>query len=136
MTIEIYINCDGNPDKPEVQISGSKKALKNFGVLLNTTEDSSRLELPTCNDEHYPVPLRSIVYSVREAKEDWAYVSINKEQLYLTGTKHTFNKIGDSLFNFFDEDAEVGDHFHLDYYEGNDVLAKTNCYLIFVCDRQ
>lgn len=50
-------------------------------------------------------------------------------------TKASLNKLADSLINFFDDDSNVGEHFQLDYYEGNEVLNETNCHLIFICDR-
>lgn len=80
--------------------------------------------------------LRSLAIQVRGDEDDRVLVSLDDTQLSFSGTKLALNKIGDSLLNFFDENSVQDDHFHLDYYEENQILRKTNCHLIFVCEGQ
>jgi hypothetical protein len=66
--------------------------------------------------------------------DDLLTVKMIERHLIFSGTLKAFNKIGQSLNNFFEGDVEEGSHFHLDYYEENTILAQTNCHLIFMCN--
>lgn len=60
-------------------------------------------------------------------------VFLDKDSLVLEGNKLAFIKLGQSLLNFFNKDSKNQEHFHLDYTEGDMLLAPTSCYLIFMC---
>ena len=135
MINDIYVLCDGDWEDPEVQIYGSSKALSDFGLLLNKTKDSFTIETNNLKNDFYPVCINKISVQPVQTGNDKLAVSIDKISLNISGTKEAFQKLSQSLINFFDNDTEIGEHFHLDYYEGNEILNKTNCNLIFTCDR-
>ncbi|MEO3678410.1 hypothetical protein ABGI61_05165 [Rheinheimera sp. FR7-31] len=135
MMAQIYVACDGNWSEPEVQISGSAKDLADFGVFLNSVTESTSLEVPVLDSEFYPVSVKRIVIEPAGSGDDRIIVTIDEDNFNLTGTKVALNKLGDSLINFFDKNSITGEHFQLDYYEGNKVLSETNCHFIFICDR-
>ncbi len=135
MMAHIHVACDGDWGEPEVQTSGSAKDLANFGAFLNSVAEPTTLEVPALDSEFYPVSVKTIIIEPVESGDDRIIVTIDEDNFNLTGTKVALNKLGDSLINFFDENSGVGEHFQLDYYEGNEVLNETNCHLIFICDR-
>lgn len=135
MMAQIYIMCDGDWAEPEVQVSGSAKALANLGKLLNSIVDPVDLKVPHLENEFYPVSVNVLNIYLDDSGNDRLTVTIDEARFTMRGTTLAFNKLGDSLLNFFDDGSSVGDHFQLDYYEGNEVLNETNCHLIFICDR-
>lgn len=135
MMAQIHVACDGDWGEPEVQTSGSAKALADFGVFLNSVTEPTTLEVPVLESEFYPVSVQTIIIEPVPSGGDRLTVTIDELNFNLTGTKVALNKLGDSLINFFDDDSGIGEHFQLDYYEGNEVLNETNCHLIFICDR-
>jgi hypothetical protein len=132
---QIYIACDDDWDEPEVQISGSVRELVSFGNILNKTESLIKLEVPTHENEFYPASIKVLVIETSQSGDDRLTVTIDKSSFSLVGTNVALNKLGDSLINFFDDTSTIGEHFQLDYYEGNEILNETQCHLIFMCDR-
>lgn len=58
---------------------------------------------------------------------------IKDNKFIIIGNSIALSILGDSLNNFFDKESKKYDHFHIDYYDGNDVLNPTNISLIFMC---
>lgn len=135
MLTEINVNCDGNWDKPEVQFSGSANTLANFGMLLNQVKETVNIATHALKNEFYPVVLQNLIIEPTSTGNDRLTIEIYNTSFKLSGTRLAFNKLADSLINFFDDESKFGDHFHLDYYEGNLVLNETNCHLVFMCDQ-
>lgn len=135
MKTQVYVVCDGDWDKPEIRISGAARSLANLGVLMNGVSGCVMLDIPILKNEFYPISLSVLVIDLIDSENDRLTVVADKNKLKLTGTNLAFNKLGDSLINFFDDAANVGDHFQLDYFEGNEVLNDTSCHLIFISDR-
>ncbi|WP_298940354.1 hypothetical protein [uncultured Psychromonas sp.] len=135
MIPQIYVACDGDWNEPEVQISGSVKALTDFGETLNETEEYVKYDIAVQNNEYYPANIKALVVESSESGGDRLTVTINESCFSLIGTTVALNKLGDSLLNFFDVETSIGEHFQLDYYESNEILNETKCHLIFMCDR-
>lgn len=135
MVVQLYVACDGDWEEPEVQTSGSSKALAEFGALLNDIAEPITLVVPALESELYPVSVKKITIEPDQSRGDRITVTIDENNFALTGTKVALSKLADSLINFFDDDSSIGEHFQLDYYEGNEVLNETTSHLIFVCDR-
>lgn len=135
MMPQIYVACDGDWNEPEVQISGSVKELADFGELLNKAESRIILDTSPQKNEYYPANIKALVVEPSQSGGDRLTVMIDERSFSLVGTTVALNKLGDSLINFFDVDTSIGEHFQLDYYEGNEVLNETKCHLIFMCDR-
>jgi len=134
MKAQIKIVCDGDWDNPEVQISGTSNALAAFGSLLNTVNEPIVLNTLSCSNEYYPVEIKNIIIIPMESGGDRLTVVVDEVSFKLSGTNKAFEKLGDSLVNFFDSETSIGEHFQLYYYDGNQILNKTNCNLIFICD--
>lgn len=132
--MNISIVCDGDWLQPEVQISGDLLNLLDFGKYLNKLDSSKILKTLECNCDYYPVHINELQLNFDELCNSRLTVDVSEHKLILTGTKIGYNKLGDSLFNFFDEESRPGDHFQLDYFEGNLNLNKTTCSLIFILE--
>lgn len=135
MTIQVYVACDGDWKEPEIRVSGSAKSLADLGKLLNGVTGPITLKIPTLESEFYPVSMPTLVIELDHLGNDRLTVTIDESKFKLTGTNVAFNKLGDSLVNFFDAGASIGEHFQLDYFKGNEVLNDTNAHFIFICDR-
>ncbi len=135
MIADININCDGNWMSPEIQLSGSAKALAHLGSLLNEIKTPMKIHTVVLKNKFYPVSIDNLFINPKKSGNDRLSIKFDEENLQLEGTLIAINKIGDSLINFFDDESKIGDHFHLDYYEGNQVLNETNCRLVFICDQ-
>jgi hypothetical protein len=70
----------------------------------------------------------------QQEKDNLLKFLLIKEKLICEGTKLAFSKLGESILNHFDETSATGDHLHLDYFEGNDLIAPTNCHVILAYD--
>ncbi|MFZ3194386.1 MAG: hypothetical protein WA154_14430 [Moraxellaceae bacterium] len=133
MAIEIYVNCDGDWSRPEVKTSGSAASLAALGLFFNEGTESAILDVPVLESKFYRFSINLIKIEIAKNSNDRLAIEVNENNLHLSGSKLAFNKLADSLINFFDSTSEEGEHFHLDYYEENQILNKTNCHLIFVC---
>ncbi|MBD1839916.1 hypothetical protein [Coleofasciculus sp. FACHB-501] len=66
-------------------------------------------------------------------KLDLLRIFIDNKNLVIEGSKLGFYKLGTSLLNYFNKNSQNGEHFHLDYFSGDRLLAPTNCHIIFLC---
>lgn len=135
MNHKIYIACDGDLDKPEIQVSGASNALSGFGEELNFLVDTMVLSIDEYENKFYPLRVNNLIIELIMDGEDRLTVMFYENDLKIKGNKSAFKKLGGSLVNFFDSNSNIGDHFQLDYYDGNQILNNTNCHLIFICDR-
>ena len=134
MTTDIHIHCDGNWSKPEVQISGCAQAMVEFAEQLNKITTEQLFSNPVTENEFYPVGLKFLnIVPIKEGN-DKLTITVEKSMFSIEGTTVALNLLADSLINFFDDETQINDHFHLDYYDRSDVLNETNCSLIFICD--
>ena len=129
----MYLLCDGDWDHPEIEISDSSDNLVKLGTILNGLDKSLEIKASYQESEFYPYCLGNLVLNLMVKGDDLLTVKIAERHLILSGTLKAFNKIGQSLINFFEDDVKEGEHFHLDYSDGNTVPAQTNCHLIFMC---
>ena len=109
---EIFIN--GNAEETQVEISGTLLSLTTLGDILTQTTTTTTLNLQTCSDKFYPRNFKSLQIIYQEDQT-------NRVSVQIKGNK------------FFDKESKKYDHFHIDYYDGNDVLNPTNISLIFMC---
>jgi hypothetical protein len=137
MKTAICVLCSNNWTNPEIEISASPQGLIELGELLININKDLVILSTTQKSAFYPEAIQSLVmkFSTSSAvtRLDVLNVSIVDKSLVFEGSSEAFRKLGDSLLNYFDENSQSGEHFHLDYVEGDDILAPTNCSLIFVC---
>jgi hypothetical protein len=130
----MYLLCDGDWDNPEIEISDSSENLVKLGKILNEFEESFEIKANDKKSEFYSDCLNNLVLDLMLNGDDLLRVRIANHNLIFSGTLKAFQNISQSIINFFEGEVKEGDHFHLDYYEGNMVLAQTNCHLIFMCN--
>ena len=134
MNANIFIHFDGDVSKPEIQISGSWSALSEFGYFLNQLNCSQSINLKILQNEFYSRSIKYLDICFENNGNGLLTVTLHDQTLNIAGNYVAINKLADSLIDFFDEDSEIQDHFHLDFYEGNNILNETDCTLIFICD--
>jgi len=131
----IMVACDGDWNEPEIQISGSQGGLVAIGRLLSELTENCEIESNVLDGGVYQVRIPIISVHMTPQEDSLLQVSADESSLKLSGDAGAIRKLGQSLVNFFSGDVEVGQHFQLDYYPGNQLLRETNCHLVFICDR-
>lgn len=138
----MYILWDGSYSEPEIEISDSWSEMRQLGQFLINLNKDSILYGVHKKSKFYPKNLK-IIKIILERNETYNQEQLNllkvfldKDSLVFEGNKLAFRKLGQSLLNFFNEDSKNQEHFHLDYTEGDMLLAPTNCYLIFMCAKK
>ena len=131
----MYINCSGNWERPEIEIADSAQSFNKLGKLLVNIDDNLKIYTNQEKGGPYPEALEALVIRLLEEDDlqqlDVLKIFVEDKNLVIESPKSGFDKLGASLTSF--EDAKKHDHFHLDYWEGNGLLAPTNCSLIFMC---
>ena len=124
------IYCDKNPKGQSIAISGSADALLSLGRALSEGKDIQfkAEEIPS---RFYPILLRGFSFNLLSTTEALLEVVVEAQQLHISGGAKTAEKLGQSLLNFFSGEVMPGEHFHLDFFEGNGILAPTRYHLIF-----
>jgi hypothetical protein len=118
-----------------VQVSGSANDMSHLGRLIEKIEDRVEWNFCASKDEYFPVNLRTFIIVVNSSENDRLTVDVGNNSISFTGSRVAISDLGRSLINFFSESVSVDDHFEFFYYDGNPVLNKTECHLVFLCDR-
>ena len=127
----IFIN--GNLEDSEIEVLGKVSALNALGNILNKVNTVTLFKLQTCSNKFYHKKFEFLQLIYHDDKTNRISIKIEGNRLILKGNSIAFNILGDSLNNFFDDESQKNDHFHIDYYDGNDVLNPTNISLVFIC---
>ncbi len=66
---------------------------------------------------------------------DKIQIYLDEKKLVFEASKSAFHTVGMSLIDYFDENSQYGEHFHLEYFgdEYYTLLAPTKCSIIFAC---
>lgn len=134
--MSISTNCDGDWAEPQLQISGDSSELRKLGRLLTRLQSSFDVETIQRREEFYPVTIERVKFEVDEDGNGLLSLGVNESLLVIQGTADALARLGQSLLNCFREGVEPGAHFHLDYFEGNQLLDETGAELIFVSTEQ
>lgn len=133
----MYILFDGNWNRPEIEISDSPSGLSKLGTLFLGISQDLTLHAEQVKSKFYPENLEAISIKLLPMESPGGIslikIWITNNRLIFEGSQSAFNKLGRSLLNYFNEDSKKGEHFHLNYVEGDPLLAPTNCYVIFLC---
>ena len=124
---------DGDLREPEIKISGEPWELRELGTALLDMRDRCTIESERTTDRYYPELLDGLTFELENMgnEEPLLAVTLSRDYLIFKGPAEGFRRLGQSLLNVFPEQAPQGTHMHLDYFEGNDLLAPTSCHLIF-----
>lgn len=130
----ISVSRNINATNPEVEISGSRDALVRLASAFDGTRNVVSIPLAERQSKFYPKALELLVVVCDESRSsDLVNVQMIESRIEFSGAKSALLMICDSLVNVFEASCEAGEHFHLDYYPGNQVLEETPISLIFMC---
>ncbi|MEH1789025.1 hypothetical protein [Nostoc sp.] len=133
----MYILCDGNWDRPEIEISDSSQGLIKLGRLFLNISENFKLQATQKKSDFYSENLEGLLVRLSQSKSvekfDLLKIFIDNKNLVFEGSQSAFYKLGMSLLNYFHENSHKNEHFHLDYVEQDPLLAPTNCSIIFLC---
>lgn len=128
---------DSDHYEPEITIAAPPEEFLDLGRRLMELRDSLVLRTDPRPDEVWPVVLEGVEFRrERDVKDARFDVALDGGVLRLSGGEAALTRLGESLTRFFSGDVDDGDQFHLDYYEGNPVLAPTRCHLVFMSERR
>lgn len=122
---------DGDENRPEITVSGTSVEMSSLGALLTTINAPVTLALEPGVSQAYPVCLGRLVIEPDVGERRLA-VAVTAGTLRIGGGAKALAALAQSLLNFFEGEIESGSHFHLEYYEGNEMLEPTSCTLVFL----
>lgn len=128
---------DGDKQSPEVEISGTALELKRLGESLVHEISELFVESQGEADEYYPILLGGLRCKRNESipNPNLVEVGLKHSIFVIIGGREGLRKLGQSCINVF-SDAEDGEHMHLEYFEEQQLLAKTDYSLIFSCSEK
>jgi hypothetical protein len=123
---------DGDTIAPEILISLTPDEMRHIGTRLMALDDNMMIGGSGEVDDFYPNTLSGLAFELVPLRELEAVIGISLENgvVYCRGGVAALGKLGQSLLNYFGEPAQAGDHLHIDYHEGSQLLAPTQCHLI------
>ena len=121
---------DGDETCPAIKISGTGVELSSLGALLTSIEAPVTLALEPGVSQAYPMCLGRLMIEPDGAARRLS-VSVVTGTLRISGGAEALAALAQSLLNYFEDEAESASHFHLEYYEGNEILEPTSCTLVF-----
>ena len=132
--MKIHILCDGDWNQPEIEISGRLEDLVELGSLLSHMMNSASINTTSLTCDFYPINIGLLELELSEQKSTRLTVNASKNKLSFSGTTEAYDLLGQSLLNFFNENSTSGEHFHLEYFEGNLNINETLCTFIFMLE--
>jgi hypothetical protein len=128
------ILCDGDWERPEIEISDSISGLIKLGNILTNIHGEAEILSEHKTSPFYSENLDSLLLKrlVNPKDDDTLDVVVFNKKLVLEGSDKALARLGISLLNVFHEDSQEGRHLHLSYFPGNGILSPTKCELIIV----
>lgn len=125
---------DGDVSAPEILIGLTLTEMKFIGTQLATLGDTLMISGNGVADRFYPEILRGLIFELTTIPDLQSLVAISLEDRMVCcrGGSEALGKLGNSLLNYFSEPVAEGDHLHIDYHEGSQLLAPTKCHLIIM----
>lgn len=129
------IAFDGDRGRPEIEVRGNASELVEFGQQLVAGVRELTVSGQEGGTEFYPEPLTQLRCVEDEAvpKPSLIDISLDGNALLISGGAVGLRKLGQSCVNVFTK-AAAGEHMHLEYFEGNQLMAETPCSVIFVAE--
>ncbi len=130
------IVSDGDEEGAEIEVSGTIQEFREIGQALLSLEGKTLIEGNQERDPFYSDVLHGIAFEINTKENTNKLLSIDivGGVVCFVGPMGCFEKLGQSLLNFFSEGIFPGQHFHLSYYEGNKLIEPTKHELIFTYD--
>lgn len=126
----IFISASTHTRPPEVEISGKRADLFEFGRQLLELSKSTRISLPKADSRFYPLAMQSLNLEVAKPGDGRISMMLDESSFSITGSIEAFGKLGSSIMGVFQAETFDGQHIHLDYFEGDDLIAEANCSVI------
>ncbi len=130
------IVSDGDREGAEINVLATTQEFCEIGHALLSLEERLLIEGNKERDPFYSDVLHGIAFEpwTQGGSNKLLSIEIVENIVCFVGPMVCFEKLGQSLLNFFSENISPGQHFHLDYYEGNQLLEPTKYELIFTYD--
>jgi hypothetical protein len=128
------ILCDGDWERPEIEISDSISGLIKLGNVLTSVDSEVEILSEQKKSQFYSENLNGLLLkkTLKPKDNDTLNIVIVDKKLVFEGSDIALSKLGMSLLDFFDEESQEGKHLHLNYFPGNGILSPTKCELIIV----
>jgi hypothetical protein len=109
----------------------SSEFLELAGLLMERKE--VKVDSKKTPNEYYPVALDRIRFEIQE-NANLLSTELVGNDLLIFGGPEAMRKLAQGFINFFTSPVKAGTHFHLDYFEDNQILEQTDIHLIFETD--
>lgn len=126
---------DGDEEEPQVQLRATAQAWRALGRQLMALTEALVVAGDGQRDEHFPGLLKGLRFVRTDDPDsgDLIRVSLRDGFVCFEGGAVGLGNLGESCLNFFADPIEPNEHFHLDYFEGDQLLAPTSVHLILMC---
>ena len=122
--MQIIINSSGNKTDPEVEMLADSKNYKLLSSGFQEAQSEIKLILSTEESPFYPISLLYLVIKPLEESSGLLMLRLEEELMEIAGDRKAFANFGETLLNL--SKSRIGQHFHIDYYDGNGIVDITN----------
>src|SRR3954464_8410409 len=120
---------EARPNSRTVSITATSTEFLELAAAL-TAGNNVKFQLQKNPSPYYPMVLDHMVFEVKPSS-DLLTVDVRDNDIAIVGGSIALRKLSQSLINVFTPPVNAGTHFHLDYFENNQLLEPTDIHLIF-----
>ena len=139
MKINLTANSHDYPSSIEISITGNKEAYIQISDEIKQLTSSTIFLFTEKESEFYKNKIDTLNCIIKESTNGLLDLSLEKNSLNISGDKVAFIKLSEILLSFseFENTSyDINSHFHLDYFEGNEILSETSISLILELEIQ
>jgi hypothetical protein len=126
---DIAINTNLFQDEYELAISGTRAEFTHVTKQLKDLSEGA-FALKYKPDKYYPLPIHQVLIAPISQSDGVVTVLIEEKALKLSGDAQAFQKLSAFLLSL--SNLAAGEHFHLDWFANEDLLAPTTANMSFV----
>ncbi len=130
MDLNLVVNAICNSDSTELDVTGSKESFLFLSEKIRSFEPKFVLSLPITPNKFYPNPIETFICQYIDFSNGLINLSLEKKALAVEGDKLALSNFSETLVNL--AKSQSGTHFHIEYFEGNQILSKTTISLVLV----
>lgn len=126
------IACDKKSQDSEIEISGTSLELFALGKKIIEINTDLKIISAGFGDQYYPIIIESLLLKIINDTSSLICIEIKDDQLVMSGNTLAMKRLGQSILNVFCGTPSER-HLHLEYCEGDLLLAPTEYTVTFVC---
>ena len=133
MKINLAINSGENNEFIEVSITGNREVYSILSAELKILKTDTTFLLNEKKCKFYKNIIETLNCKINDNTNELLDLSLIKNSLIISGDKSAYLNLSETLFNLSECEKSTNDinpHFHIDYYDGNGILSKTNISLV------